>query len=62
MSRPKIHRVASTKTYDVNSYKENTVSRSIDWSKYMNPMIPEPKPERPGFVKINYLKSKKVEN
>ena len=61
MNRPKIHRIASTKVYHVDSYKDG-VSRSIDWSKYKNPLIPEPKPERPGFVKINYLKPKKIDN
>jgi len=58
--KPRVTRIASQKVYHPDSYKD-AVSRSIDWSKYKNPLIPEPKPERPGFVKINYLKPKKID-
>ena len=43
--------------YSVASYKDG-ISRSIDWSKYKNSLIPDPKPEKKAFVKINYLKPK----
>ena len=57
LNKPRIRVANSTKMYSVDSYKDG-VSRSIDWSKYKNPLLPAPKPERKNFVKINYLKPK----
>lgn len=54
LNRPK-QRIANPKRYSTDSYK-NEVSKSIDWSSYKNPLIPPPKKERPGFVKIDYLR------
>ena len=34
------------KKYTTESYK-NDVSKSIDWSAYKNPLIPQPKKEKP---------------
>ena len=43
------------KKYTTESYK-NDVSKSIDWSAYKNPLIPQPKKEKPQFIKIDYLR------
>ena len=49
-------RISNPKKYSTDSYKNEQVSRSIDWSSYKNPLIPPPKKERPSFVKIDYLR------
>ena len=54
--------VENVKSFNVNSYKlkkepayPGEVSKSIDWSSHLNPMIREEK-KRPEFIKIDYLR------
>lgn len=61
LQKPKAReRPEKQSVYLPDTYKKEPVSKSIDWAAMKNPLVPDPKPTKKEFVKINYLRDESI--